>query len=236
MTEETSSSWRDTLYVWDGILFPSTSDEGSSACRWEGFWVACEGCPDACKAEAPQRKGSAKDIESTNSFTVTGTAKPVEKEKDTQEEKDKNEKKDTSARTAKPHMASLTDGEGWSMDGEKYKDDVHDILLESIRWMGDGFDERGNLVFGRGSNKFGNFVSAGWMRPGNRITLARRYLPSDDSDDPRAKWTLDELKGAVLAEIFDADSGDVRIPPWQCAALHSEFQQGQPPSKKSKTE
>jgi hypothetical protein len=54
------------------------------------------------------------------------------------------------------------------------------------------------------------------MRPGNRVTLARRYVAEDD---PRAKWTLRELRATVLKEVYDGDS--VVLPPWKCSAMNA---------------
>jgi hypothetical protein len=62
------------------------------------------------------------------------------------------------------------------------------------------------------------------MRPGNRITLGRRYL---DEEDARAKWDLEDLRSAVLEEICkDSDGRDVITPPWQCSVMHVDDQTG----------
>jgi hypothetical protein len=208
--------WCDTLYVWDGIVEVNDEDGENKkeiSLKWEGTWVPCENCADAKKAEAPKRVGTARDVESANHFAVNGSAKPMESM--TEE-----------GSTAKPHEGSLTLGQGWDMaEGDeikKYKDSVHQVLLSNIRWMGNVRDQRDNLVFAKGKNDFGHFISTGWMRPGCRLTLARRYL---DDKDARVKWDLKELHDNVVGGIFDGKSGKMHIPPWQCDAMHSEYQQ-----------
>ncbi|KAL3929229.1 MAG: hypothetical protein SGBAC_012305 [Bacillariaceae sp.] len=225
-------SWRDTLYVWDGIMLEVGWDlvkkDGEKEAKkteiplnWKGAWIPRENCADAKKAEAPKRVGGAIDVESLNHFEVNGSAKPVEVQKTDDEKK----ADDENPSTAIPHEASFTDGTGWEMgdgaDKKTHKDEVHELLLSNVKWMGNMRDQRDNLVFAKGTNEFGPFISAGWMRPGCRLTLARRYL---DESDARVKWTLDDLKRNVIGGIFDKDSGDVNIPPWQCDALHSEIQ------------
>lgn len=230
-------SWRNTLYIWDGILIVKSDDEKKKGdgdddpnkelpSTWEGTWVGVENVPDATKAEAPKRVGAAKDVESSNTFSVSGTAKKCKEEKD--------EDDSSGTTTSNPMEISLTEGEGWDMgdgdDKKKYKDTVHQVLVSNMKWMGNFKDQRDNLVFAKGKNEFGNFISAGWMRPGNRVTLARRYL---DDKDARVKWDVQQLKKSVIAGIFDEKSGEVNIPPWQCDALHSEFQQ---PGKRKQAE
>lgn len=221
-----SGSWRDTLYIWDGIIVEVGWDlvkedkeekKDEIPLEWKGTWVPCEDCPDAKKAEAPKRYGGQLEVESANHFQVSGTAKALPKPEETDDE---------NPTTAVPHEASLVGGDGWDMgegdEKKKYTDEVHDLLFANIKWMGNMRDQRDNLVFAKGENEFGPFISAGWMRPGCRLTLARRYL---DESDARVKWSLEELGSNVINGIFDKESGEVNIPPWQCDALHSEFQQ-----------
>eukprot|EP00980_Cylindrotheca_fusiformis_P007226 scaffold1525_cov142-Cylindrotheca_fusiformis.AAC.26 len=210
----TANKWRDTVFVWDGIL--EVNDEESKdavAMKWEGAWVACENCPDARKAEAPRRVGAARDVESVNHFAVTGTAKQTSMTTDLADS------------TAVPHEGSLAMGEGWDMvegdEKKKHKDASHEVLLSNVRWMGNMRDQRDNLVFAKGKNEFGSFISVGWMRPGCRLTLGRRYV---DDNDARSKWDLRTLQEHVVGDIFDEASGEVRIPPWQCDVMHSDVQ------------
>ncbi|CAJ1946342.1 unnamed protein product [Cylindrotheca closterium] len=241
------SSWRDTLYVWDGIMVEvgwdlvknkeETQKSDEIPLNWKGAWVPCENCADAKKAEAPKRVGGALDVESAHHFEVSGSAKPIVKDtKKVADAEDENKTSDDeeNCSTAIPHQATFTGGDGWDMgegsDTKKYKDEVHELLLSNIKWMGNMRDQRDNLVFAKGTNEFGPFISAGWMRPGCRLTLARRYL---DESDARVKWTLDDLKNNVISGIFDKDSGDVCTPPWKCDALHSDVQQ---PGKRKKVD
>ena len=93
-----------------------------------------------------------------------------------------------------------------------------------------------NLVVALGENEFGSFVSTGWLRVGNRLTLARRYLADGDE---RTKWDADDLRGAVLGEIScQAQDGkaDIAVPPWQCAAMHASSGQARKKQKKQASE
>ena len=236
-------SWRNTLYIWDGIFIVTddkkeeeeedNDDDKELPASWEGTWVGVENVPDAKKAEAPRRVGAAKDVESSNTFSVSGTAKKCKEDKKEGDDDDDDDD-DDSAPAGNPMQVSFTEGQGWDMgdgdDKKKYKDTVHQVLVSNVKWMGNVRDQRDNLVFAKGNNEFGNFIAAGWMRPGNRVTLARRYL---DDEDGRVKWDLEQVKKSVISGIFDPKSGQVNIPPWQCDALHSEFQQ---PGKRKQAE
>jgi hypothetical protein len=202
-----TSSWRDTLYVWDGILREDEEkkdDDGKVAVTWTGTWVASDDCADAKDAEAPKRNAFKELVDSDMQFSVSGTAKPVDDE------------------NSKAFIASMTEGEGYDLgDGDekkKEKDDEHEIYMANLRWTGDMADQSNNLLFAKGKNQHGPFVSIGWMRPGCRLTLARRYL---EEEDERVKWTLDELCKKTLEEIY-TEGGKVRTPPWQCDTLHAE--------------
>ena len=123
-------------------------------------------------------------------------------------------------------------GEG--KDKKNHSDDVHDVYLSLLRWTGNLRDQAENLIFALGSNEFGHFISVGFLRVGNRISLARRYL---EDGDLRCKWDVDALKSAVLEEIASAgQDGQVvalRMPPWQCAAMHA-YEAEQPSAKRQK--
>jgi hypothetical protein len=217
------SSWRDTLYVWDGILNIEEKDNVVSM-KWNGKWIDCENCADAKMADIPKR-GFGEYIPSDMTFDVEGTAKPLKsgKEDSVADEDTENEDHNTTKNSIKPHKVALVGGEGWDMevDGSvtKYKDIQHDLYLPSLKWTGNVFEQTNNLAYAVGHNEFAPFISVGWMRPGCRLTLGRRYL---DEKDARSKWSIDELKKAVLDEIFHEAESKVTIPPWQCAALHSD--------------
>jgi hypothetical protein len=82
-------------------------------------------------------------------------------------------------------------------------------------------DQFENVVFAVGENEFGNFISVGWLRVGNRVTMARRYL---DDNDERRKWDIDDLRKAVFDQITSVKDGDmtITIPPWQNAVMHAD--------------
>ena len=146
--------WRDTLYIWDGIVTIGKSNEKYSPVplRWEGCWVPVTDVPDATKAEAPKRNAFKKDIDADCKFSVVGEATTLgleninsssrETEKTTGKEKKTEEKKggDDSF-----FVAKLTKGDGWEMkdddsavDPKKttYNDKTHDVLVKTLRWSG----------------------------------------------------------------------------------------------------
>ena len=244
---ESKDNWRETLYIWDGIVtarMPSLAAEDSAKnsesapipLHWEGSWLPITGAPDAATVEAPKRNAFKRDMDAECKFAVGGNATPLTRKGD---EKDDNDNDD------KEHffLAKLVDGTGWEMrdgDGEAkatHKDSVHDVLLKTIRWSGNQKDETESLVVAKGENAFGPFCSVGWMRPGCRWTVARRYLPEED---PRAKWSLEEFYDVVVKEAI----GDVEVagtskggeekaikrlnlPPWQAAVMHVDHTGGE---------
>lgn len=229
-----TSSWRDTLYIWDGIVSLTTDSksvedndkkDGGIPIHWEGTWVPAE-ASDATKAEAPKRNAFQEYVDSDFRFDVDGSAKPLS----TEDGDDGNKDSTSSSPQGSMFVASITDGSGWDMEDDdtknkkKYNDTTHDVLVKSLKWSGNMFDQTENLIVAKGENEFGSFVSAGWMRPGNRWTLARRYLPDGD---PRSKMTLLELLIAVVKETVtlmeDTGQQKLKIPPWHCSVLNAEY-------------
>ncbi|KAG7340677.1 hypothetical protein IV203_024220 [Nitzschia inconspicua] len=227
--EGDNNKWQDTLYIWDGIV---TVDDKTAAgdkkmsdisVSWEGTWVPVDDCPDASKAAAPKRNAFAEYIDSDFIFSVSGTASTLN---ESEEER--------------LFVANFSEGDGWDMEQsgkkEKHTDKEHEVLVKSLRWSGNMYDQTENLIVAKGTNEFGPFVSVGWMRPGNRWTLARRYL--SDENDPRVKWTLQELQDAIVKEAVELveDSGQKKltIPPWQNAVLHSDYQEATKRGEKRK--
>jgi hypothetical protein len=231
MVEE---NWKDTLYIWDGIVTMGTPEVGKEhdspvPLQWEGSWVPVMGVPDAADAEAPKRNAFKKDIEADCKFLVTGTAAQLgangEQEGD-DEIKDDTENDDDD----RFFVAKLTKGEGWEMrDGTKksrHPDTVHDVWIKSLKWTGNQRDQRESLVVAKGKNEFGPFVSVGWIRPGCRWTVARRYL---SDDDPRASWPFRKLYQTVVDETISIIDGSgekqLRDPPWQTTVMHVNYQE-----------
>jgi hypothetical protein len=160
-----------------------------------------------------------RDVASANTFAVSGTTSP---------------KKD-SATDDSLYCVSMIEG-GYDLgegdEKKRHSDDVHNLYLSLLRWTGNLREQVCNLVFGIGSNEFGSFVSVGWLRVGNRITLGRRYLPDGDE---RCKWDIEKLRSVVLDEISTVQEDGhqkLHLPPWQIAAMHAEA--GQPPAKRRK--
>jgi hypothetical protein len=207
------------MYVWDGILRPNgdkkEEDDGKADLKWEGAWVSSE-ASDAKKVEPPKRHAFADMVNSEMHFHVSGTAVKIVISEGTEAEEAPDDTKTTL------YKLSLTEGPGWDMKDEeddtkktKHQDEVHDVLLPNLKWSGDLHNQ---LIFAKGKNAHGDFVSAGWMRPGNRLTLARRYL---EEGDPRVEWQVHEVRNNVLEEIYDVETDKIRIPPWQCSIMNT---------------
>lgn len=230
-TDTSSTSWRDTLYIWDGIVScgipdPDTKKTSTTTpLSWEGTWVPVTNVPDATNAEVPKRNAFKEFVDSDCKFLISGTAvedeslsKGNRKKKDQDEEK----KDDNDDEDERFFIAKLTQGEGWDMKDDeenenggnaestktkKYQDETHDVLVKTLRWSGNQRDQREFLIVAKGKNEFGPFISVGWQRPGCRWTLARRYLSDDvdgkDNKDPRISWSLMELHQAVISETIE---------------------------------
>lgn len=255
------SNWRDTLYIWDGIvtLGAATTTKGGGddkqasvpiPLEWEGLWVPVTDVPDATKAEAPKRNAFKKDIDAECTFVVAGTAMATSLAAVAAADKgDKKECKDVDDEEGDEEgddhffVAKLTEGAGWDMKDDdadassnmkKYQDETHDVLIKTLKWSGNQKDQREYLIVAKGKNEFGPFISVGWMKPGCRWTLARRYL-SDDNEDPRVSWSLIDLHEAVVRESIVIEEGSderiLKIPPWQADVMHVKYQ-GQPTSTK----
>lgn len=205
------TEWRDTLFIWDGILVapPSGKEDSSSTpkVQWIGTWVGVNE-REAIKVAAPKRGAFEKDVKSEMTFAVEGTAAVQKDNKDDERV-----------------LISLTDGRGWDLKDEDssnkktHQDKTHDLLLSSLKWSGNLLNPTANYAFACGKNEFAPFVSVGWMRPGNRLTLARRYLSDGDA---REQWTLSEFRTRVLKELAQTKMEKQR-PPWQCALLNADF-------------
>jgi hypothetical protein len=215
--QEENTSWRDTLFVWDGILVAKETSSSNNnnnndnnnnnkattttTVEWEGTWVGVDN-ENATKVEAPKRGAFDELVASDMHFQVSGTA---------------HEQDDGSI------LMSVTQGSGWDFkkdndDTKKHCDIKHDLYLQSLKWTGAvGGDQTPNLIFSEGeNNEFGKFVGVGWMRPGNRMTVARRYLADKD------ERTLDTVKKIVWEEVC-GDNKKTRIPPWQCTVMNAEW-------------
>lgn len=242
-------NWKDTLYIWDGIVAlgipegKGTQDTPVTL-QWEGQWVPVTDVPDAVDAAAPKRNAFKKDIDADCKFLVRGSASRLGLRLHTNGEDDSkvNSKGESDGVKEKGatdnnndddvfYVAKLTEGEGWEMEegGEKsrYHDTTHDVWVKSLKWSGNQKDETESLVVAKGTNDFGPFVSVGWIRPGCRWTVARRYL---SEKDPRKKMPLREFYQNVVAESISVteESGvkSLLVPPWQIAAMHTNHQKG----------
>ena len=224
-------NWKDTLYIWDGIVTVGMPDDNETKdapvpIEWGGFWVPVTNVPDAADAEAPKRHAFKKDIEADCTFLVRGTAARVHAmgEKDGKSEEEAMTDNDDD----NLFVAQLTNGDGWEMqDGEqksRYHDATHDVWIKSLKWTGNQNDQSESLVVAKGTNDFGPFVSVGWIRPGNRWTVARRYLSETDR---RAGMTVREFYQTVVRETLSVESGRkvLRVPPWQTMAMHAHCQE-----------
>lgn len=233
-----TKNWRETLFVWDGILSfvekedkenkdgdDNVSKDTSDAeeLKWEGTWVGCD-YADASKVPTPKRGAFDEFVSSEHRFQVEGTATKGSVD-ETKEEDGKSIGGDISSL----YKIAMTGGTGYDLgdgdDKKTHKDDKHDMYFFSptLRWTGNLRDQVENMVLALGENEFGTFISVGWLRVGNRVTLARRYL---DESDERAKWDIEDLRKAVFDQIAtvveDDNSVKLVIPPWQCAAMNAD--------------
>ncbi|KAL3782505.1 hypothetical protein HJC23_013434 [Cyclotella cryptica] len=224
-------NWTQTLFVWDGILSLVEKDGGRAEedvatgdgdeIKWEGTWVGFDSV-DATKVDAPKRGPFDEFVSSEHKFDVNGWAIKGDKE-DIEAEED-NEV--IGGKVSLLYQAKMINGPGYDLRmGEgvtKHNDTVHDVYFSTLRWKGNLRDQVENVVFALGENEFGNFISVGWMRVGNRVTMARRYI---DKDDDRRKWDIDDLRKAVFDQITSISKDghmSIIIPPWQCAAMHAD--------------
>jgi hypothetical protein len=226
-----TDNWKETLFVWDGILSIVDKDEskddsssasatGGVAINWEGTWVGCVAA-DATQVETPKRGAFDEYVSSDHKFNVMGSA--VQGSNDEKEEKNDSGTA-IGGDASLLYVANMTDGIGYDLgDGSEkknHKDTIHNMYLSTLRWKGNLRDQVENVVFAMGENEFGPFISVGWLRVGNRVTLARRYI---DEDDERVKWEIDDLRKAVFdqnATVVEDGRVQITIPPWQCAAMH----------------
>ena len=210
------SNWRETLFVWDGILSEKDDEENGGGGKnndkefvWSGTWIGCDEA-DATKVDIPKRGAFNEFVSSENQFEVEGSAESLAEDKSLRK-------------------LSMKGGSGYDLgegkDKKKHTDDRHDMYFysKSLCWTGKPKSKE-NLVLAIGENEFGSFISMGVFRVGNRITLARRYV---DDTDPRAKWDIDDLKKQVE---------DGLAVPWQCRGMHADANQVNKRQKKEKGE
>ena len=216
--------------MWDGILSiveKTESDQEDATAgeklKWEGTWVGVESA-DATKVDTPKRGAFDEFVTSENKFEVIGCA--------FKDDSDGTHAKEDTNDASSLYKVSFVDGDGYDLEEKKHKDTAHDMYLSTLRWKGNLRDQAENIVFAMGENEFGNFISVGWLRVGNRVTLARRYI---DEDDERCKWDLDDLRKAVFDQIatISENGTSLSIPPWKCSAMHANSTQA---SKRQKTQ
>jgi len=228
-------NWKYTLYIWDGIVTVGIAEgkqiqDTPLPFQWEGSWVPVTGVPDAADAAAPKRQAFKKDIDADCKFLVKGSATRLHTNGEDDQDKGKTNEGAADDDDKGFYVAKLTEGDGWEMeDGEeksRYHDATHDVWVKSLKWSGNQKDQTESLVVAKGANDFGPFVSVGWIRPGCRWTVARRYL---SETDPRAKMSFREFYQTVVQECisFAKESGEklLLVPPWQIAAMHANYQE-----------
>jgi hypothetical protein len=195
----------DTLCIFDGLMETENSHSYRGTLQWHGVWLVHKSA-EARVVEEPKRAPTAQMVESDMSFRLSGTASPVDTA---------STNRDTT--WAQPCEIRWTAG---SFDGRvTIQDTAHSLLVTKLRWTGG--EQIKNLVYGIGSNQFGSFIEVGWMRPGNRLTVARRYLTDQDA---RSTWTLAKLREMVLADIYDEEDDKVVMPPWHTDIFNSKYQ------------
>lgn len=234
------NNWRNTLFVWDGILSwidkeekkdDGDGDDGEDSkvgnindVQWVGTWVGSDSA-DATKVPTPKRGAFDEYVSSEHSFHVEGVT--IMGKSATDGKDGKVGPQSIGGDTSSLNRVAMVGGSGYEL-GEgnikkQHMDDRHDMYFFSqLRWTGKLRDQVDNMVLALGENEFGKFISVGWLRVGNRVTLARRYV---DESDERADWDIDDLRSAVFDQIATvADDGHIQlvIPPWQCCAMHAD--------------
>jgi hypothetical protein len=198
--------------------------------RWRGTWIGCDSV-DAAKVRTPRRGAFDEFVSSDHGFEVEGAVSRVTTTDDDDDNDDDDDPKGGGGERLR-HWVCMTGGPGYELgDGsekEYRRDDRHDVYFFSptLRWSGNLRNQVPNVVLAVGENEFGNFVSVGWLRVGNRVTLARRYVGKDDE---RSGWDVEDLKKAVFEQIATTEVDghtEIVIPPWQCAAMHADAGNG----------
>ena len=203
--------------------------------RWRGTWIGSD-VADAVEVRSPKRGAFDQYVSSDHAFAVEGDVSGMATTTTTRDDDDDdnggNAGGDDGDAYAIRHRVDMTGGSGYELgegDGKRtHLDDRHDVhfLSPTLRWSGKVKNQLANLVLAIGENEFGHFLSVGWLRVGNRVTLARRYV---DDDDVRSGWDVEELRREVLEQIATkAADGHVGIviPPWQCATMHADMRSG----------
>lgn len=152
-------AYNEKLFIWDGIM---EVDGGTKNAVWHGT-VTAETAMDATRVEAPHRNAFKEFCDSDMQFRVTGAAQPLDGVKDDNR--------------FKPHRLNWTGGEGWDLDGRKHQDSEHELLLERLQWQGSP-DQRDSLVYAKGRDEYGPFISVGWMRPVSACSYDVSYRKS----------------------------------------------------------
>lgn len=187
----------ESMYIWDGILEATEKRSNGFDVTFYGTLTIADEA-DARKVKAPVRNAFKAFCDSDKEFRVTGTATPLDGKND--------------GNRFKPYRLNFNGGEGWELDGKKHLDKSFEIIT-IIQWKGSP-DQRDSLCFASGSDEYGSFIATGWMRPGNRITLARRYV-----SDERAQWSPNKIQQEVMKKIWDDDEEECEMPPWKCSTL-----------------
>ena len=182
--------WRTPLFFWRGEV----SSNGTS---WSGTWVAsADGLPSDADFAA-----------SANTFTLSCS-------------ENISTMSDGPSGTADAPAATLTGS--YKGDGqEDISDTEHSICVQEGPAMGGPMGDSGWVsVAGRGTNRFGKFLSLGKMVRTNDgehvLTLARRYLAEKD---PRCTMSAQKALGRVSGEEEGKDMWACEEPwlalPWK---------------------
>jgi hypothetical protein len=134
--------WKETLFVWDGILsFVEPEDDISAekdaaasniegdSIKWEGTWIGFD-FADATKVDTPKRGAFDRDVSSVNKFEVRGQAVKGGKE----EAKAGEDPQIIGGKLSSLYRASMIGGPGYDLDGKKRTDTVHDVYFSTLRW------------------------------------------------------------------------------------------------------
>ena len=195
---------KNTIVIWDGIIM-ATPGAGLFHVTWSGTVFVHESAPDPSKVPEPRRQGGGFDCQSDKTFEVSGIARPVDGI--------------GNGDLFKKYAIEFTDGDGWELvAGDSKVKDIKHVVMTSLQWRGSP-NVRDSLCFAQGQDQFGAFISTGYMKPGNRVTLARRYV---ESSDPKAKWTVHVVRNEIVKAVDkeeEEQDDSFQMPPWKVDVL-----------------
>ena len=209
---------KETLTIWDGFLLSGgDNDAYSKDCTWSGVCMTKHNVKDADTVKEIPRNAFARDASASSSFSFKGSP-PQPTSSSTTISGNNDGEKTNFFQECTIIFSGTFDDDSEQKGTTQVTEENHQVLVSGLRWAGG--DLLRTLSFGCGTNGYGgNFIETGYMKPGNRLVMVRRYL---DENDDRAKLSLMELKKKVISQIYtEDDDGTIVIPPWRCELFNA---------------